>query len=162
MPISSPIYYLPSQLHFTGDSNNPVNAGAGVEAAFFQALSDQIPQNAPAGFKTLYFIVQTLAGAQTTVEINLEFDGNGGVRLSDSQDPFFDIAESGTLNIIVASMALAGLGGLPLLAVAGIGATVYSTYLSDAVYETIQGTVDVNLQLKDAAGNMLGGALFLL
>ncbi len=162
MTITDPIYYLSSQLKFTGDSGNPLDAEAGVKAAFFQGLSDYMPQNAPAGIKPLLFVASTLGGVQTTFEVNLEFDGNGGVRLSDSQDPFFDIAESATLNLIALGIGLA-LGPVAAFAVIGGGTAFYSAYLSGSafeIYETIQGTVDTDIQLKNAAGDLLAGVLY--
>ncbi len=164
MAITDPIYYLPSQLKFTGDAGNTLDADAGVKAAFFQGLSEYIPQNAPAGVKPLFFVVSTLGGVQSTVELNLEFDGNGGVRLSGNQDPFFSISESATLNAIALGLGtIPALAGLPIIAIVGVGTALYSTYLSDSVYEiyeTIQGTVDTDIQLKNANGEILAGVLY--
>ncbi len=161
---SEPIYYTESQLKLTGNTADPLEAAnSGIKQAFFTALDSLIPAGAPAGVKPLFFVVSTLAGTKTTFQVDLEFDGTGGVRVSEHQDQFFNIAESGTLNIIAAGLALAGLGGVPLLAVAGVGTILYNALLSDSVfeiYETIQGTVDTDIQIKDVNGQVVAGVLY--
>ncbi|MGH1403837.1 MAG: type I secretion C-terminal target domain-containing protein [Alphaproteobacteria bacterium] len=169
---NDPTYYLASDLTLaTFMSNLQSDVESGSLAAFMTHIQNAIPKNAPPHVVSTFFVVQTLSGVKTSVEVELQYDGSGSVHFVSNPDVTFKLYEAVGVNIATGAViglfaALAGvpaLTGLPLLAV-GIGATaLYNRFLAEDVfnaYETIKGTVDTDIQLKDASGNILAGAIY--
>lgn len=163
---TDPLYYTYSGLVITNNSTDPLQGSiAAVKTGFFTTLS-RFLDGAPAGIQVLDFLVQTAAGVNTSLEISLEFDGEGSVVVNGDEDLTFKILEAGAINAIIAAMGIAATGPVGVLAVAitaTAGTGLYTSFLSDDVYDlydSLVGIPDVDLQLRDSDGNFYGGAIY--
>src|SRR5690606_22709857 len=101
--------------------------GAGA-AAFYQALENVI-NGAPAGVKTLYFLVSSVGQAATIIEYDVVFDGDGNIEID---GVLYDSLAANTITLSITTAA--GLTGLTAIAVA-VGTSIIYTKLKDSAYQ---------------------------
>ncbi len=162
--MTAPIYYVDKEAEIKVNGSSVTFVGAGA-AGLEDGLSAFYSGAKGTGAVTLKFLAKgnvfsTLVTSGVEILI-----GDGQVTVAGQG---FDAAA--TAAITAAILAPFAISSLPVVAAVGISATtgavvstVYSTFFEgavDGIIDQLSGTVDIDIQLKDSDGNIIGGALF--